>query len=173
MLPPPPLPPPPRRANVNPVSASLERVEQVRTQTLTWLKSFEKLIYHAPLLPSSSPRVPSVAHYDYDYDALAPAPPASTKNAIRKGGGGGGGGDLVVVIGTPTESLPVLFPRRRVRGGGGDTVVFACSFCGVAVDALAQPVVVSFNPMLPQPYVVHCFQCSLTSTPSPSLHPAK
>ena len=163
---------PPRRANVNPVSASLERVEQVRTQTLTWLKSFEKLIYHAPL--PSSPSVPSVAHYD------APTPPASTTNAIHDDGGDDDG-SVVVVIETPTESLPVLLPRRRTPpsssrgrsngngGGGGDTVVFACSFCGVAVDALAQSVVVSFNAMLPQPYVVHCYQCSLTP-PSPALH---
>lgn len=152
-----------RRTGNNMVSASLDRVEQVRTQTLEWLKSFEKLIHTTPSSGASSASI--VHHFSAD--------------DVVECNDGGGDDDGTVVIETPLDTAPLWSrPRRRRDGGGGDgghhhhrrrrrdVALFACSFCGSPVGMLSTHTVVSFNAMLPQPYVVQCFKCCSLFSPT-------
>lgn len=102
----------------------------VKGKTLAWLKLYDKV------RSRDSPSSVSVHTFPSVFTLRPPLPPALAPSER-----------LPIVLPTPTSTWAADLPPP---------LPFACSFCG---HATAEPVV-TYNFMLPSPYVLTCASCA-------------
>jgi hypothetical protein len=134
---------------VNNLAISLGRMCHLKGKTLQWLKSFDKAGRRQAPMSVSVYATPSsfVARTQPLQD---PPRPRRTDSPSRP--------KLVIDSPVLAWSSPSV-PSSCFAGPNVGSICFACSFCDKSMVRGVDPIAVSFNAMLPCPYVLTCVAC--------------
>lgn len=120
----------PRRRKANNLAQSLGRMAHVKSNTVTWLKSFEKQVMRD---------VPVAIH-------MYTTPPADSMRPVATSG--------AVIVSSPLSSWPLHDGVTLAQVN----VQVTCSFCSKPIHG--ETYTVHYNFLLPSPYVLACAECS-------------